>query len=227
MISVLIGDDHEGKMIDHGHSYSLRTGGPSSVISRPVGWSTVKLVHAFLSCLMYGLSLMLMLIATTFNPCLFLALVIGSIIGEYVCCDFHIDHVMGVYKPLTQYGGTYGRIIRYLLCVRNADNSEDHELVVDAEDTRAEYEISSSVKSILWSLPRMISTILLVVVIVWVIQAEGAFGFDSISVFGWHALCMTLFVGVFMNEAVLTYKVPLLPQLANDRKYLRYVVLLL
>ena len=43
----------------------------------------MRLLHALLNALNYGLALMLMLVAMTFNPCLFLALVIGYGLGDY------------------------------------------------------------------------------------------------------------------------------------------------
>lgn len=59
--------------------------------TRPRGWLMVKLLHSFMSSLKYGLGLMLMLIAMTFNPSLFLALMIGYLIGDYICCDFRLN----------------------------------------------------------------------------------------------------------------------------------------
>eukprot|EP01031_Cornospumella_fuschlensis_P039637 gene39637-48255_t len=40
----------------------------------------LRLLHAFLSALQYGMALMLMLVAMTYNPSLFLALVVGYFI---------------------------------------------------------------------------------------------------------------------------------------------------
>ena len=224
---------HVIQSLDASMENYLRCGGASSAdgsvlkFERPVGWQTVKFVHAALSALKYGLSLMLMLIAMTFNPSLFLALVVGSLIGEYIRCDFQIDLVMGDRKKPSRYDGMYGRLIQRLLCARSEDDNSGRTDSITSRTTLLQKvpvrEMSSKMHCLLWSLPRMISTICVIVAIVWVIQAEGNFGFDSISVFGWHALCMTLFVGVFMNEAVLTYKVPLFPQLGNERNYLRYV----
>ena len=44
----------------------------------------LRLLHSILSGLNYGMALMLMLVAMTFNPLLFLALVIGFSIGDFV-----------------------------------------------------------------------------------------------------------------------------------------------
>lgn len=43
-----------------------------------------RLLHAVLSGLNYGLALLLMLVAMTFNPSLFLALMVGYSIGDFV-----------------------------------------------------------------------------------------------------------------------------------------------
>ena len=47
----------------------------------------LRLLHAFLSAVNYGLALMLMLVAMTYNPSLFVALVVGYGLGDYM---FHI-----------------------------------------------------------------------------------------------------------------------------------------
>ena len=44
----------------------------------------LRLLHSIFSGLNYGMALMLMLVAMTFNPSLFLALVIGYSIGDFV-----------------------------------------------------------------------------------------------------------------------------------------------
>jgi hypothetical protein len=50
----------------------------------------------------------------TFNPSLFLALVIGYLLGDYICCDFHLDLNMGVYKALYKDGGIAGKSLSSL-----------------------------------------------------------------------------------------------------------------
>ena len=49
----------------------------------------------------------------------------------------------------------------------------------------------------LWLLPRLAWVTFLVIILVWVILVEGGFGFDESSVFGWHALFMTLGFGKY------------------------------
>ena len=187
-------------------------------VERPKGWQTLKLIHSTIAAFNYGLSLMLMLVAMTFIPSLFLALFIGGVVGEYVCVDFHIDLLMGVYEPKEVYDGAFGGLVHWVLCSKNRRDASIEEPVVRE---KMKFEFSTWAKLSSWLAPRIISLILLIVTIVWVYQAEGTFGFESNSVFGWHALCMILFVGVFSNEALLTYTVPLFPQLAYNRKYLR------
>lgn len=187
-------------------------------VERPKGWQTLKLIHSTIAAFNYGLSLMLMLVAMTFIPSLFLALFIGGVVGEYVCVDFHIDLLMGVYEPKEVYDGALGGLIHWILCSKHKRNASIEEPIV-REKKKVEFGTWTKLSS--WLAPRIISLILLIVTIVWVYQAEGTFGFQSTSVFGWHALCMILFVAVFSNEALLTYTVPLFPQLVYNRKYLR------
>ena len=187
---------------------------------RPVGWSSLKVLHSLVTGFNYGLSLMIMLIAMSFIPSLFLAIFIGGCIGEFLTCDFRLDLSMGLYSPLSTYSGLSGWIIRRVLCLP-ATLPED---IVQQSSGPSMHErnhiLSERAKSVLWILPRLISMILVIVVIVWVYQTQGAF--MSSSVFGYHALFMTLFIAVFTNEALLSYAIPLLPQLAKDRKNLRY-----
>jgi Ctr copper transporter family len=187
-------------------------------VQRPKGWQTLKLIHSTIAAFNYGLSLMLMLVAMTFIPSLFLALFIGGVVGEYVCVDFHIDLLMGVYEPKEVYDGALGGLIHWVLCSKNRRTANSEQPLMRE---KVKFEFGTWGKLSSWLAPRIISLILLIVTIVWVYQAEGTFGFQSTSVFGWHALCMILFIGVFSNEALLTYTVPLFPQLVYDRKYLK------
>jgi len=61
-----------------------------------------------------------------------------------------------------------------------------------------------------WSISRLLVLVFLVVLIAWIVQVEGSFGFKDASVFGWHALFMALFVVVFTQEALLSFSSPLL-----------------
>lgn len=187
-------------------------------LERPKGWQSVKLIHSTIAAFNYGLSLMLMLVAMSFIPSLFLALFIGAAVGEYLCVDFHIDLTMGVYDPREAYDGTLGNLIKWVLCSKLQSEENNVELPVKGQKKS---DWGTWAKLSFWLAPRLISMILLIVTIVWIYQSQGAFGFEVTSVFGWHALCMILFITVFSNEALLTYTVPLLPQLTDNRKYLR------
>ena len=189
---------------------------------RPVGWSSLKVLHSLVTGFNYGLSLMIMLIAMSFIPSLFLAIFIGGCIGEFLTCDFRLDLSMGLYSPLSTYSGISGWIIRRVLCLPISLPDDSVQQPSGSSTLEKNHVLSDRTKSVLWLLPRLISMILVIVVIVWVYQTQGAF--MATSVFGYHALFMTLFIAVFTNEALLSYAIPLLPQLANDRKNLRYIV---
>jgi len=75
-----------------------------------------------------------------------------------------------------------------------------------------------AVKLVLWALPRLISFIFLVVLFVWIYQAEGGIGWDEMAVFGIHALLMSLFTVTFLTEALLTYRAPLFPKNLIDSR---------
>ena len=67
-----------------------RLGVKSSKVTRPLHHITAsdmttrsRLLHAALSGLNYGLAMMLMLVVMTYNPNLFVALVVGYAIGDY------------------------------------------------------------------------------------------------------------------------------------------------
>lgn len=53
--------------------------------------------------------------------------------------------------------------------------------------------------------------VFLVILLVWILESQGGLSFDGSSAFGFHALLMSLLVVVFMQEAILIFKVPLLP----------------
>ena len=72
--------------------------------------------------------------------------------------------------------------------------------------------LSTAARLALQWTPRVLSATFIAVLIAWVSKVEGGFGLkNKVSIFGWHALCMGLFVAVFTNEAVLTFVAPLAP----------------
>ena len=126
MISMLL--KHEGvEAVDKCEDMTVVF--PVEKVKRPIGWQVVKFIHGLLSGTRYGLSLLLMLVAMTFNPSLFLALFVGYIIGDYLCCDFHIDMKMGVYN--TPRGGLAGPFLQRLLCQKKADGKQETASLID------------------------------------------------------------------------------------------------
>jgi len=77
-------------------------------------------------------------------------------------------------------------------------------------------------KLILWSLPRIIIIIYFIVLFVWIYQAEGGIGWTFDTVFGVHALCMSLFAVLLCTEAVLVFKSPLIPHKLLQNKYVHF-----
>jgi hypothetical protein len=50
-----------------------------------------------------------------------------------------------------------------------------------------------------WTLPRVMWIIFLVLILVWIMDAEGGLGFTESSVFGWHPFLMTLAFGTHVS----------------------------
>ncbi len=59
------------------------------------------------------------------------------------------------------------------------------------------------------AMPRMLWVPYFAVLCAWIGEAEGGLGATFVSVFGWHALLMSLLVCVFLQEAVLFMSSPL------------------
>jgi hypothetical protein len=194
---------------------------------RPVGWNLVKSIRSF-AATNYCLGLFLMLVAMAMNPALFLALFVGYWAGEQLLCDFNIDLTMHKTKPLYANGGLVGSLLRFAFCLPAAQIPLVRSALyapLSTSETEKPVETfaqNSLLKSLLWYTPRVLSLIYLIVMLVWVVEAEGGFGYTATTVFGWHPLLMSFFVVMFTNEAILTYKAPLLVQMVNDRTVLRF-----
>ena len=75
-----------------GHDHHMSHGASSGMLSLLGGGSRVdlqnerilRLLHAILGGMSYGLAMLLMLVAMTYNPSLFLALVIGYTVGDFI-----------------------------------------------------------------------------------------------------------------------------------------------
>eukprot|EP01036_Dinobryon_divergens_P029200 gene29200-38267_t len=89
------------------------------LLRRPKGWGVVQGLISLLSAIKYALALMIMLVAMTMNPCLFLALFLGYMLGVIVLCDFRFNYLMGVYR----YRGIVRDAMQYLLCTNPLSTS--------------------------------------------------------------------------------------------------------
>jgi hypothetical protein len=96
--------------------------------SRPFGWALIKMIFGIISGIRYGLSLMLMLIATSYNPSIFVALVLGFFAGDFLCCDFHVNSKMGSYNTVK--GGPLGPSITSVLCINDPVADEVDEICI-------------------------------------------------------------------------------------------------
>jgi len=91
---------------------------------RPKRWIFVKSILSLVSGIKYSFSLFLMLIAMTYNPALFLALFLGSVISEYFICDFLIDIDMKFRNFLSTSDSTFKRSLTLILGARRISNRE-------------------------------------------------------------------------------------------------------
>lgn len=104
--------------------------------SRPFGWVLIKIIFGTISGIRFGLSLILMLIATSYNPSIFVVLVMGFFAGDYLCCDFHVNTKMGSFN--TEKGGPLGPSITSVLCIHDpVVVDEDDPIVVIESESRA------------------------------------------------------------------------------------------
>ena len=133
MIQTLVHQNTESSVIAGGHCANAMS--PPTLHAtavRPRGWRVIKLVSSILSGLKYIYYMLLMLVAMSFNPLLVLSLVVGYFVGDYLCCDFHVDMKMGVYNTLRR--GFFGPSINWLLCSKNSSDEEDG-LIVENQRT--------------------------------------------------------------------------------------------
>jgi hypothetical protein len=140
----------------------------------------------------------LMLVVMTFNASLLIAAVAGSFIG-FLCFgkNGHDDC-----------GGNGGSNIRQM-------DTESEMKTGSSASAPAPYTLARSI------LPRLIVVIFLIILFLWIYQAEGGIGFQEATVFGWHALLMSLFVVVFTQEALLAYSSPLIGYFTKNRTIIK------
>jgi len=53
--------------------------------------------------------------------------------------------------------------------------------------------------------PRVVTVVFLILLLVWIFEAEGGLGFQEATVFGFHAFFMGLFVVVFLQEGIVAF----------------------
>lgn len=68
-------------------------------------------------------------------------------------------------------------------------------------------------------MPRAFAVLFMVLLFVWIYRAEGGLGFVESNLFGFHALLMSLFVVVFMQEALLAWSVPVFNSKSHKKAY--------
>ena len=138
--------------------------------------------------LLYGLQMVTayfcMLLAMTYEATLFSLVIVGFLVGHFAY--LHHKHAQKKISPVT------------------GNLSERRE-------SAASPVWISLWHRVVWLCPRACWLVLLVVVLVWDEQVEGAFGREAGNLFSWHALCMTLAGPVFMSEAILLFTSPVIP----------------
>lgn len=83
------------------------------------------------------------------------------------------------------------------------------------EEEVVAYDINESTLSCKISLikklsPRIITLIFFIILFLWIYGAEGGIGITENSIFGWHALLMSIAVLICMQEAILMISSPLM-----------------
>ncbi len=143
----------------------------------------VKIIHGILTATKYGLSLMLMFLAMTLNPSLFLALFVGHFCGDYLFGDMNLDIHMNCATPLFNNGGVVGTIIRWALCVPLEDvmrlrasmysvlpSSENERIPLTQQGLNGQKLFHPFLQFIMGATPRVISLIYLIILLVWIVQ---------------------------------------------------------
>jgi hypothetical protein len=175
----------------------------------------VKTLRGLFTACRYALSLMLMLVAMTFNPGLFLALFVGYWFGDIVFCDVSINLKLKTYKHFYNATGRFMRGIHWALCIPTKEYHRYRELVCPSESENSP-GLANMITYFLKIMPRIISLVFLVVLLVWIVEVQGSFACSGDGLFGWHALLLSLLVVMFSNEALLVYKAPQFIQFRNN-----------
>jgi len=95
------------------------------------------------------------------------------------------------------------------------------ETAITSNDSEKKF-FSSNDKTYIWLFPRLIGFIFIIILFLWIYQAEGGIGGNVSIMFGWYALLLALFIVVFSQEAVMAYSAPLLGPFTKNDKLLKY-----
>jgi hypothetical protein len=82
-----------------------------------------------------------------------------------------------------------------------------------------ERETSTSKNWLVGLLPRVLAFIFIVLLFLWIYRAEGGLGFVESNLFGFHALLMSLFVVIFMQESLLAWSAPIFTSHAHRKTF--------
>ena len=93
-------------------------------------------------------------------------------------------------------------------------------IMVDNGPMRAEDR--SRIRKFVVAIPRILTIIFIIILLVWITEAEGGIGSSESNVFGVHALLMGLFVTVFIQEGLLSFSAPLISPKSRNRTHLRF-----
>jgi len=173
------GDDDQQKTDAESGESRRRPG--MTYIPRPAGWAVVKLLRSTVVAMRYLLSLMLMLVAMTFNPSLFLALVVGYLAGDYLCYDYRLDrclsgnpHVAASMPSRKLHSGmddaVATAVVRAVLLMPPAPTSSRYE---QSNDDLRKLPAAAGVRALqygLWALPRVASLTFFIVLLAWIVQ---------------------------------------------------------
>ena len=89
-----------------------------------------------------------------------------------------------------------------------AENTE--EMVMDKDEIVKRNVVENPMKGY-WMFPRIIWIAYLAILLVWIVDNEGGFGWTANNVFGWHALFMSLFTIILNSETIIAYTIPFFP----------------
>jgi len=102
------------------------------------------------------------------------------------------------------------------------DKMEEEKAIIESEMDATEVSKEQQARTKHWLvalMPRVLAVIFMVLLFFWIYRAEGGLGFVESNLFGFHALLMSLFIVIFMQEALLTWSVPILTSHSNKKAF--------